>query len=85
MGNSWLGEPRLAKALPPLREANPAFRLFRGRSSEEQSARLSSERPPVRARSSPLRGGRVVAASIRGCDPRGTGSNPVGHPFPRGR
>ena len=41
-----------------------------GRSSDEQSARLSGERPPVRVRSSPLRGGRGVDGSTRGCDPR---------------
>jgi hypothetical protein len=53
-----------------LRGAGPAFRLFRGRSSDEQSAGLSSERPPVRVRSSPLHGGRGVTASIRGREPR---------------
>jgi hypothetical protein len=35
-----------------------------GRSSTAQSARLSGERPPVRIRSSPFRGGRGVAAAF---------------------
>ncbi len=58
--------------------------LPRGRSSVAESARLSGERPPVRARPSPLRGGRGVDGSIRGRDPRGAGSSPAGHPS-RGR
>ena len=72
MGNSWrrgndASERRLCLRL---RGAEPAFRPSWGRSSEEQSTRLSSERPPVRARSSPFRGGRGVDGSTRGCDPR---------------
>ena len=53
---SWV---RIPPALPP-----------GGRSSAEQSARLSGERLPVRIRSSPLRGGRGVDGSTRGCEPR---------------
>jgi hypothetical protein len=67
--------PALSRIGPPtggLRGAVPAFHLFpRGRSSDEQSARLSGEKPPVRVRSSPLlRGGRGVDGSTRGRDPR---------------
>jgi hypothetical protein len=77
---------RGAAVLASLMSSRPWVRippaLLRGRSSDEQSARLSGERPPVRVRSSPLRGGRGVNGSIRGRDPRGAGSNPAGHPSP---
>jgi hypothetical protein len=71
MGNSWLRSPQTATSLPPV--VGSRSRLpppSRGRSSDAQSTRLSGERPPVRVRSSPLRGGRGVDGSIRGCEPR---------------
>ena len=51
------GADRRQRLCLRLRGADPAFHLFAwGRSSDEQSARLSGERPPVRVRSSPCRG-----------------------------
>ena len=71
MATAGFGALRRQRLCLRLRGADPAFHLFpRGRSSDEQSARLSGERPPVRVRSSPLRGGRGVDGSTRGCDPR---------------
>ena len=65
---------RGAAVLASLMSSRPWVRIppapFGGRSSDEQSARLSSERPPVRVRSSPLDGGCGVDGSTRGCEPR---------------
>ena len=43
-------------------------------------SRLEAAKPP---REVPTRGDRGVVGSIRGCDPRGAGSSPAGHPFAR--
>jgi hypothetical protein len=71
MGNSWLrSRPDGNVSVSGCGEPIPPSTFVWGRSSDEQSARLSGERPPVRVRSSPLRGGRGVDGSTRGCEPR---------------
>ena len=62
----------------------PPALLRGGVAQQRKSARLSGGRPPVRVRSSPLSWWPWCNGSIRGCDPRGIGSNPVGRP-PCGR
>ena len=65
---------RGAAVLASLMSSRPWVRIppahFGGVAQTCKSTRLSGERPPVRVRSSPLRGGRGVDGSIRGCDPR---------------
>ena len=60
----------------------PAPSRSNGGVAQRKSTRLSSEPAPVRVRSSPLSWWLWCNGSIRGREPRGAGSNPVGRPMP---
>jgi hypothetical protein len=82
-GQQLAPEPSDGNVYLRLRGADPAFHLALGGVAQtRQSARLSGERPPVRVRSSPLRGGRGVDGSTRGCEPRRRRFEPGRPPSP---
>ena len=83
MGNSWFRSLlRRQRLCLRLRGADPAFHLFAGVAQRQEHSVVSREG----AGSSPVVRASVswwlwCNGSIRGRDPRGTGSNPVGRPL----